>query len=80
MPWNMETPLEDGRQNLAAATCDAPAPAAGYRVYAIGGNDGRIPDDARTGDIFLVNVAAHYPAARRRKEAIVEYLEVIYVK
>ena len=39
MPWNMETPLEDGRQNLAAATCDAPAPAAGYRVYAIGGND-----------------------------------------
>jgi N-acetylneuraminic acid mutarotase len=41
---------------------------------------GRIPDDARTGDIFLVNVAAHYPAARRRKEAIVEYLEVIYVK
>ena len=41
---------------------------------------GRIPNDARTGDIFLVNVAAHYPAARRRKEAIVEYLEVIYVK
>lgn len=41
---------------------------------------GRIPDDARTGDIFLVNVAARYPAARRRKEAIVEYLEVIYVK
>jgi hypothetical protein len=41
---------------------------------------GRIPDDARIGDIFLVNVAAHYPAARRRKEAVVEYLEVIYVK
>ena len=41
---------------------------------------GRIPADARTGDIFLINVAAHYPAARRRKEAVVEYLEVIYVK
>jgi hypothetical protein len=25
---------------------------------------GRIPDDAQAGDIFLVNVAANYPAAR----------------
>ncbi|HEX9168461.1 MAG TPA: hypothetical protein VF886_05965, partial [Roseiarcus sp.] len=41
---------------------------------------GRIPDDARAGDIFLVNVAANYPAAGGRKERIVEYLEVIYVR
>jgi hypothetical protein len=41
---------------------------------------GRIPDDAQAGDIFLVNVAANYPAARGRKERIVEYLEVIYVR
>jgi hypothetical protein len=41
---------------------------------------GDIPADARPGDIFLVNVAAHYPARSRAKEAIVEYLEVIYVK
>lgn len=41
---------------------------------------GRIPHDARIGDIFLVDVAANYPAAAGRKEAIVQYLEVIYVK
>ncbi len=41
---------------------------------------GRIPDDARAGDIFLVNVAATYPAAERRAERIVEYLEVVYVR
>jgi N-acetylneuraminic acid mutarotase len=41
---------------------------------------GRIPDDAQAGDIFLVNVAANYPAARGRNERIVEYLEVIYVR
>ena len=41
---------------------------------------GTIPDDAKSGDIFLVNVAARYAAASRVREAIVEYLEVIYVK
>jgi hypothetical protein len=41
---------------------------------------GKIPDDARVNDIFLVNVAAQYPATRGRKETIVQYLEVIYVK
>ncbi|MGP0017729.1 MAG: Kelch repeat-containing protein [Candidatus Sulfotelmatobacter sp.] len=41
---------------------------------------GNIPRDAKTGDIFLVNVAAHYPATSRTREAVVEYLEVIYVK
>jgi len=40
MPWINEPPLLTARQGLAAATCDAPAPAAGYRVYAIGGDDG----------------------------------------
>jgi hypothetical protein len=41
---------------------------------------GKLPDDARPGDIFLINVAAHYPAVGRRNAAAVEYLEVIYVK
>jgi N-acetylneuraminic acid mutarotase len=41
---------------------------------------GAIPHNARTGDIFLVDVAAHYPRTSRAKEAIVQYLEVIYVK
>ena len=41
---------------------------------------GTIPQDARTGDIFLVNVAAHYPSTSRTKEAVVQYLEVIYLK
>jgi Kelch motif len=41
---------------------------------------GTIPQDARTGDIFLLNVAAHYPATSQAREAVVEYLEVIYVK
>jgi hypothetical protein len=41
---------------------------------------GKIPDDGRPGDIFLINVAANYPAAKGRSERIVEYLEVIYVR
>ena len=41
---------------------------------------GTIPRDARSGDIFLVNVAAHYPRTSSGREAVVEYLEVIYVK
>jgi hypothetical protein len=41
---------------------------------------GTIPRHARSGDIFLVNVAAHYQRTRSGREAIVEYLEVVYVK
>jgi hypothetical protein len=41
---------------------------------------GTIPHDARTGDIFLVDVSAHYPSKSRAKKAVVQYLEVIYVK
>jgi hypothetical protein len=41
---------------------------------------GTIPQDARTGDIFLVSVAAHYPSTSRTREAVVQYLEVIYLK
>ena len=40
---------------------------------------GKIPDDARVNDIFLIDVGARYPAARGRKEAIVQYLVVIYI-
>ena len=41
---------------------------------------GAVPRDAKNGDIFLVNVAANYPATRSAKERVVEYLEVIYVR
>jgi hypothetical protein len=41
---------------------------------------GSIPQNARPGDRFLVNVAAHYSAASPNREAAMEYLEVIYVK
>jgi Kelch motif len=41
---------------------------------------GTIPSHARSGDIFLVNVVAHYPRTPVGREAVVEYLEVIYVK
>lgn len=41
---------------------------------------GTIPKDAHEGDIFLLNVAANYAATKRTKEAVVEYLEVIYVR
>jgi hypothetical protein len=41
---------------------------------------GTIPRHARPGDIFLINVAAHYPRSSSGREAVVEYLEVIYVK
>lgn len=51
-----------------------PGEAALFRV------SGTIPHDARTGDIFLVDVAAHYPSTSRTKEAVVQYLEVIYLK
>jgi N-acetylneuraminic acid mutarotase len=37
MPWTEESPLPHPRMGLAAATCDAPAPGSGSRIYAIGG-------------------------------------------
>jgi hypothetical protein len=41
---------------------------------------GTVPGDAKKGDIYLVNVAAHYPATKSQRERAVGYLEVIYVK
>jgi N-acetylneuraminic acid mutarotase len=38
MPWMNEKPLPDARMGLAAATCDAPPPASGEWVYAVGGS------------------------------------------
>lgn len=46
MPWTLEPSLSDPRSGLAAATCDAPSPAAGYRVYAVGGADANGPSTA----------------------------------
>src|ERR1022692_2509093 len=43
MPWTTEPSLLTARNGLAAATCDAPTPGAGYRIYAVGGNDGTGP-------------------------------------
>jgi hypothetical protein len=43
MPWTNEPVLASARQGLAAATCDAPNPGSGYRIYAIGGNAGAGP-------------------------------------
>jgi hypothetical protein len=40
---------------------------------------GRIPDDAREGEAFLVDVGAHYPAAEGRSARTVRWLEVLYV-
>jgi N-acetylneuraminic acid mutarotase len=39
MPWTNEPPLKDPRYFPAAAACNAPAPASGSGVYAIGGID-----------------------------------------
>ncbi len=41
---------------------------------------GVIPRHTHAGDIFLIDVAAHYPATNRAKEVVVQYLEVVYVK
>jgi N-acetylneuraminic acid mutarotase len=40
MPWAEAPPIAHPRAGLAAATCDAPAPGSGQRIYAIGGYDG----------------------------------------
>lgn len=39
MPWTSEQPLPTPRWGLAATICDAPAPASGSRIYAVGGFD-----------------------------------------
>jgi Kelch motif len=54
MPWTSEPSLSNSRQGLAAATCDAPSPASGYRIYAIGGNGGSGP---------VATVEAYNPAS-----------------
>jgi hypothetical protein len=41
---------------------------------------GTIPYDARAGDVFLVDVAAHYPNMLQVEKAALRYLQVIYVK
>jgi hypothetical protein len=41
---------------------------------------GTIPKDAKPGDVFLVDVAAHYPAIAKSKARSVEYLQVVYVR
>jgi hypothetical protein len=41
---------------------------------------GTIPRETAASDIFLVDVAAHYPAASGRNIMVVQYLEVIYLK
>ncbi len=41
---------------------------------------GTVPKDAVSGDLYLLNVAAQYPATSKSQEAVVEYLEFIYVK
>ena len=41
---------------------------------------GKIPPDADPGDIYLLNVTAHYPATPGRAPSAIEFLEVIYVK
>src|ERR1019366_3224339 len=43
MPWTSEPSLITARNGLAAATADAPSPASGYRIYAIGGSNGTAP-------------------------------------
>jgi hypothetical protein len=51
MPWTAEPPLAHPRAFFAAATCDAPTPGSGSRVYAIGGYTS-IP--ANTGPVATV--------------------------
>ena len=40
---------------------------------------GRIPEDARVGEAFLVDVGAHYPEAEGRPARTIRWLEVLYV-
>ena len=41
---------------------------------------GNVPADANAGDLFLLDVSAHYPGKAGAREIVVNYLEVIYVK
>jgi N-acetylneuraminic acid mutarotase len=50
MPWTAEPSLTHPRAMLAAATCDAPAPGSGSRIYAIGGTDGNT--DVATVEVY----------------------------
>jgi len=43
MAWTNKPPLPTAVSGLAAVTADAPSPGAGYRIYAIGGNEGMYP-------------------------------------
>lgn len=52
MPWTNQAPLRDPRAGLAAATCDAPSPEAGYWVYAIGGQDAPYLDTVATAEAY----------------------------
>lgn len=40
---------------------------------------GRIPDDARPGQVFLVDVGAHYPEGKGRAARTIRWLQVFYV-
>ncbi len=40
---------------------------------------GRIPDDAKPGEVFLVDVGAHYPEGEAREARTIRWLEVLYV-
>ncbi len=41
---------------------------------------GTIPDSAKPGDVFLVNVAAHYPATKEIPAKVIEFLQVLLVR
>jgi hypothetical protein len=40
---------------------------------------GRIPDDAKPGEVFLVDVGAHYPEGEARAARTIRWLQVLYV-
>jgi len=40
---------------------------------------GRIPDDAKPGQVFLVDVGAHYPQGEGRAARTIRWLQVLYV-
>jgi Kelch motif len=40
---------------------------------------GRIPDDAKPGEVFLVDVGAHHPAGEGRASRTIRWLQVLYV-
>jgi hypothetical protein len=41
---------------------------------------GIVPKNAKVGDVFLVNVSAHYPANDTEKPRTVEFLETLHVR